>query len=53
MRLLETVSQVGELIKQNKEMTIGVLVRQNDEISRLIQLLNENGIPASEEAETH
>ena len=47
--LVETVSQVGELIKQNKEMTIGVLVRQNDEISRLIQLLNENGIPASEE----
>ncbi len=44
-----TVSQVMDLIQQNKEMTIGVLVRQNDEISSLIQLLNERGIPASEE----
>ena len=47
--LLETVKRVKELLAANKEMTVGVLLRKNDDIGKLIQLLGSEGIVASEE----
>ncbi len=47
--LLETVERVKELLTTNREISIGVLLRKNDDIGKLIQLLGNEGITASEE----
>ncbi len=46
---LRTVKKIKEIYLQNKEISIGVLVRRNADISRLIYLLCREEIPASEE----
>lgn len=47
--LRETVIRVRELLSTGKAISIGVLLRKNDHIAELIQLLATEGIIASEE----
>lgn len=48
---IATVQRIREILKQvgNEEHSIGVLVRSNAEVAEMIFLLQQEGIPASEE----
>lgn len=47
--LAATVQQILALLETGKPMSIGVLLRKNDHIGKLIQMLGEAGVEASEE----